>query len=253
MAGMEAVEVVVAHEERTTLRVGDMFLKIDADQSRTDREAAGMALAPIPTPTVLWRKPHVLAIAAVPGIALGRLGEPSPASSAAWAAAGAAIRRLHQAPLPPWISPGRDELAAELDIECEWLITNDVLPADLVVPNRRIAGAALRPWTPVFTHGDLQITHIFVDGDQVTGVIDWSEASQGDALWDLATLTLGHEECLPDLLAGYGDDVDVDVIRAWWSLRSLGAARWLIEHGFDPGSPGAEFEVLRSQAEQATS
>jgi hypothetical protein len=37
------------------------------------------------------------------------------------------------------------------------------------------------------------------------------------------------------------------VIRAWWSLRSLRASRWLIEHGFDPSSPGCEFDVLRSQ------
>jgi hypothetical protein len=42
-------------------------------------------------------------------------------------------------------------------------------------------------------------------------------------------------------------DVDLDVIRAWWSLRSLRGARWLIEHGFDPSSPGCEFAVLRSQ------
>ena len=73
----------------------------------------------------------------------------------------------------------------------------------------------------MFTHGDLQITHVFVDGDEVTGVIDWSEASRGDALYDLAILTLGHEEHLGDVLAGYGTDVDRDVIRAWWSLRSL--------------------------------
>jgi hypothetical protein len=46
---------------------------------------------------------------------------------------------------------------------------------------------------------------------------------------------------------GYGTDVDLDVIRGWWSLRSLRAARWLIEHGFDPSSPGCEFDVLRSQ------
>jgi hypothetical protein len=35
-------------------------------------------MAPIPTPEVLaWRKPAVLALAAVRGMALGRLGEPS--------------------------------------------------------------------------------------------------------------------------------------------------------------------------------
>jgi aminoglycoside phosphotransferase (APT) family kinase protein len=188
----------------------------------------------------------VLALAAVPGAALGRLGEPSTASSAAWAAAGAAARRLHDAPLPPWSGESLDELASDLDSECEWLLANGVLPVDMITRNRRIAEAALRPWTPVFTHGDLQITHVFVDGDEITGVIDWSEAAQGDALWDLATLTLGHEERLPDLVAGYGTDVDLDVIRAWWSLRSLSASRWLIEHGFDPASPGCEFDVLRA-------
>jgi aminoglycoside phosphotransferase (APT) family kinase protein len=41
-------------------------------------------------------------------------------------------------------------------------------------------------------HGDLQITHIFTDGDEVTGVIDWSEAAPGDPLFDLAILTLGR-------------------------------------------------------------
>ncbi|WP_121177702.1 phosphotransferase family protein [Streptomyces sp. 1114.5] len=244
---MEEVELVVAHNERATLRVGDVFLKVDADQARTDIEVEAMALAPVPTPEVLWRKPPVLALAALPGTALGRLGEPSTASPAAWAAAGAAVRRLHDAPLPPW--PGRsvDELASGLDDECAWLLANDVLPADLVTRNRRIAGRALRPWTPAFIHGDLQVAHIFVAGDEVTGVIDWSEASRGDALFDLAVLTLGHQEHLGDVLAGYGTDVDLDVIRAWWSLRSLLAVRWLIEHGFDPNSPGCEFDVLRSQ------
>ena len=247
MAAVEEVEVVVAHNERATLRVGDVFLKIDADQRRTDVEVEAMAMAPIPTPEVLWRKPPVLALAALPGTALGRLGEPSTASPAAWAAAGAAARRLHDAPLPPWPGRSLDDLASHLAGECEWLVANDVLPADVVTRNRRLAETALRPWTPVFIHGDLQVDHVFVAGDEVTGIVDWSEASQGDALFDLATLTLAHEEHLGDVVAGYGTDVDLDVIRAGWSLRSLLAARWLIEHGFDPSSPGCEIDVLRSQ------
>jgi aminoglycoside phosphotransferase len=244
--GLE-VEVVVAHAERTTLRVGDLFLKIDSDQTRTDVEVEAMAAAPIPTPEVLWRKPPVLALAALPGIALGRLGEPSTASSAAWAAAGAAARMLHDAPLPPW--PGRnvDEIALRLDDECEWLVANGVLAADLVARNRQVAEAALRPWTPAFIHGDLQVTHVFVDGDEITGVIDWSEAGQGDAMYDLASLTLGHEEHLGEVVVGYGTDVDLDVIRAWWSLRSLLVIRWLVDHGFDPFATGCEVDVLRSR------
>src|SRR4249919_1116245 len=224
MAGVEEVEVVVAHQERATLRVGDVFLKIDADQTRTDVEVEAMALAPIPTPEVLWRKPP----------ALGRLGEPSTASPAAWAAAGAAARRLHAAPLPPWPGESLDEIASHLDGECEWLVTNGVLPTDLVTANRHVAEAALRPWTPVFTHGDLQVTHVFVAGAEVTGVLDWSEAGPGDAQFDLAILTLGHEERLGDVAAGYGTDVDLDAIRGWWSWRSLVVVRWLAEHGFGP-------------------
>jgi aminoglycoside phosphotransferase len=247
MADVEEVEVVVAHSERATVRVGDVFLKIDANQTNIDVEVEAMAMAPIPTPEVLWRKPPVLALAALPGTALGRLGEPSIASPATWAAAGAAVRKLHDAPLPPWPGRSLDGIRSNLDSECAWLTANGVLPTDLVTRNRQVAEAALRPWTPVFVHGDLQICHVFVAGDVVTGVLDWSEASQGDALYDLAILTLGHEDHLGDLLAGYGIDVDLDVIRGWWSLRSLQAARWLIEHGFDPNSRGCEFDVLRAR------
>ncbi len=154
---------------------------------------------------------------------------------------------LHDAPLPPW--PGRsvNELAAQLDEESEWLVANDVLPTEVVTRNRQFAEAALRPWTPVFIHGDLQIAHVFVDDDEVTGVIDWSEASQGDPLFDLATLTLAHEEHLGDVVAGYGTEVDRELIRAWWSLRCLLVVRWLIDHGFGPLEELPEVAVLRSQ------
>jgi aminoglycoside phosphotransferase len=248
MASVEQVEVVLTSNDRVTLRVGDVFLKIDADQARTDVEVEVMAIAPVPTPEILWRKPPVLALAAVPGMALGRLDEPSIASPAAWAAAGAAVRTLHDAPLPP--RPGRsvDELASRLDSECEWLVANDVLPANVVTRNRRLAEKALRPWTPVFIHGDLQVDHVFVDGDEVTGIIDWSEGSHGDALYDLATLTLAHEEHLGDVIDGYGAGVDRDLIRSWWSLRCISNVRWLVENGYGAPETFPEVAVLRSQA-----
>jgi aminoglycoside phosphotransferase (APT) family kinase protein len=246
MVDVDRVEVVVAHNERATLRVGDVFLKIDADQTRTDVEVEAMAMAPVPTPQILWRNPPVLALAAVPGTALGHLGEPSPASSTAWAAAGAAVRALHDAPLPPWPGRNLDEVASHLARECEWLVENDVLPTDVVTRNLRLAETALRPWTPVFIHGDLQVDHVFVAGDEVTGIIDWSEGSRGDALFDLATLTLGHAEHLADVIAGYGTDVDRDLVRGWWSLRCLSNVRWLVEHGYGPPEAYPEVAVLRS-------
>ncbi len=245
---MTEVEVVVAHNERATVRVGEVFLKIDANQSNTDVEVEAMRRAPVPTAQILWRKPPVLAIAALPGNALGRLGEPSTTSSMAWVATGAAVRMLHDAPLPPWPGRSLDDIASELDRECAWLTRSGVVASGVITSNRRIAETALRPWTPAFTHGDLQASHVFVTGDEVTGVIDWSEAAQGDPLYDLATLTLGHPEHLDDVVEGYGADVDLEVIKAWWSLRSLRGVRWLVEHGFDPAAQGCEVDVLNRQA-----
>src|SRR3982751_201763 len=114
MADVDGIEVVVAHTERATLRVGEVFLKIDPDEARIDAEVLAMGLAPVPTAEILWRRPPVLALAALPGQALGRLEEPSTASPAEWAAAGAALRTLHEAPLPP--RPGRsvDQLGSRL-------------------------------------------------------------------------------------------------------------------------------------------
>jgi aminoglycoside phosphotransferase (APT) family kinase protein len=252
MLDVDEVEVIVAHSQRATLRVGDVFLKIDSDQGNIDIEVEAMRLAPVPTAPVLWRRPPVLALAALRGMPLGRLGQPSSASTAAWVAAGAAVRALHAAPLPPW--PGRDvaELAARVADGSEWLVANDVLPTDVVTRNRRLAETALRAWTPVFVHGDLQVDHVFVDGDEVTGILDWSEAAQGDALYDLATLTLGYPDRLDDVIAGYGTDVDRELIRAWWSLRCLSNVRWLVEHGYGPPETYPEVAVLlRSGREPA--
>jgi aminoglycoside phosphotransferase (APT) family kinase protein len=199
----------------------------------------------------------VLALAAVPGVALGVLGEPSHESPAAWRAVGAAIRSLHDAPLPPWTSSqcqqqpvlngrGTYSFPPLFESECEWLVANDVVSGDVLGRNREIAEAVLRPWTPVFVHGDLQIVHVFVDGEEVTGVVDWSEGGRGDPMHDLATLTLAHEEHLDDVVSGYGGDVDVEAIRGYWSLRSLTVIRWLVEHGY--GDPGTfpEVAVLNS-------
>ena len=53
----------------------------------------------------------------------------------------------------------------------------------------------------MFIHGDLQIVHVLDDGDGASGVGDWSEGGQGDAMYDLATLTLAHEEHLYGVMA----------------------------------------------------
>lgn len=111
--------------------------------------------------------------------------------------------------------------------------------------NRRLAETALRPWTPGFVHGDLHLDHVFVDGDEVSGIIDWSKAAQGDALFNLATLARGHPEHLGDVIAGYATSVDHTLIRAWWSLRCLSNVRRLAEHVFGPLEAMPDVAVLR--------
>ena len=100
----------------------------------------------------------------------------------------------------------------------------------------------------MFIHGDLQIVHVLDDGDEASGVGDWSEGGRGDAMYDLATLTLAHEEHLDDVAAGYGGDIDIDVIRAYWSLRCLMEIRWLVEHGYGAPATFPEVAVLSSMS-----
>jgi aminoglycoside phosphotransferase (APT) family kinase protein len=234
MVQVANVEVIVSHHERATVRVGDVFLKIDGDDGRLDVEVGAMRLAPVPTPEIRWRRPNVLALGRVGGEELGLPGVESTASPAAWAAAGAAARALHAAPLPPWPGWSLDEFRGHLGDACTWLLDRGVVPPDVVHAHRALAEIAIRPWTPVFTHGDYQSAHVFVDGDTVSGIIDWADACQGDALYDLAVLTAGHGERLDDVERGYGADLDRDVIRGWWSFRRLASVRWMTEHGFDP-------------------
>ena len=246
MATVNEVDVVLANNDRVTVRVGDTFLKIDADQERANVEVEAINLAPVPTPEIVWRQPPVLALAGVSGRTLGRLGQPSTASPRAWAAVGAAVRTLHDAPLPPW--PGRtvSQVESRLTEECNWLADNGVLPPEVLARNRHLAESVLRPWTPAFIHGDLHLEHVFVDGDTVTGIIDWSEACQGDSLYDIASLTLANEDRLDDFLAGYGGEAERDIIRGWWSWRCLVAIRWLTENGYGSPADLPEVAVLRS-------
>jgi aminoglycoside phosphotransferase (APT) family kinase protein len=236
------VEVVLAHADRAVVRLGDVFVKADVDGDRSARELAALtADVGVPVPPVLWHRagaPHLLALAALPGVPLGRLGEPSPRGAAGWRAAGAAARRLHDQAAPPGLrAPSRYRLQ-RLDDLTRWLLARaDVDPA-VIERHAERARTALAPTTAsTLVHGDLQAAHVFVDPstDQVTGILDWSDAGLGDPHHDLAVLTVGHAEHLDDVLEGYGPGPDRRRIEAHWSLRRLGAVRWMVEHGLDAG------------------
>jgi Ser/Thr protein kinase RdoA (MazF antagonist) len=241
--------VVVAHQERVTLRVGDVYVKVDVEDGRIQREVDALAAATgVPRPEVRWQHEHVVALSEVVGVPLGVLGAPSPSTPAAWRNAGAMARELHSHPLPPWTAWDHRGFTEFIDGECRWLYDHGVAPTTTIDAVRRQVEPALRPFPVVFTHGDLQAAHVLVEDDDVRGIIDWADACQGDALFDLAILTVGHTEHLDDVLEGYGVEVDRDVVRGWWALRRLASLRWMLEHGFDASG---DLACLEATAEGA--
>jgi hypothetical protein len=54
---VEHVEIVLANNDRMTLRVGDVSLKIDAESNPPRRRGRDNAMAPAPTPEAPWRPP----------------------------------------------------------------------------------------------------------------------------------------------------------------------------------------------------
>lgn len=87
----------------------------------------------------------------------------------------------------------------------------------------------------VFTHNDLGVEHVLVDGGRVTGIIDWSDAAIADPAVDLGRILrdLGPS-ALDRALTAYGAD-NGDALRG----RALFYARCtLLEdlaHGLHPG------------------
>ena len=114
-------------------------------------------------------KPPVLALAALPG--RSRPPRRAVARITGGVDRGGCCRAdLHDAPLPPW--PGRSLDGSHRDWTANANGSSGTRPStNLVTRNRQVAEAALGRGHPC-SDGDLQMTHVFVDGDEITGVID---------------------------------------------------------------------------------
>ncbi|MEQ7124428.1 aminoglycoside phosphotransferase family protein [Actinopolymorpha sp. B11F2] len=63
----------------------------------------------------------------------------------------------------------------------------------------------------VLLHGDLHPRHVFADGDEFTGIIDWGDVAAGDPVFDLSRFSRADPASLTFLLDGYGLDLDSDL------------------------------------------
>ena len=145
-------------------------------------------------------------------------GAPITAGHSAFREVGSRLRRLHRTPLPRFGTLAevawndRDEFVLR---DVSWLAFLHRICEDtrrIGVDAARAAEVAIGARVDAFDavgigvlcHGDLKTAHILVDGDRLSGIIDWGDAVVADPLWDIARF--GHRadpESLALLLAGY--------------------------------------------------
>ena len=241
MAEVEVVASAHSVEGARSLRVGDVFLKIDADQTRTDVEVAATALAPIPDPgrscggqprppraqppSRDWHRP--------PRGAVNRFGSgvvPRPVRLHGIPACLAAATGGPVGASASWHGASR--------ASSHWLVANNVSSTPEVVtrnrPGRR--GAALGRGRRCSIHGDpLQIeAHVFVDDDVVSRRHRLVRGFLGRRAVRPCHSRSHTRSALATSSPATASTSTSTRSAAWWSWRSLVVVRWLVEHGFEP-------------------
>jgi hypothetical protein len=135
--------------------------------------------------------------------------------------AGECVRRSH-ALVDSSVSWG-----AELSRTLEQL---DVLPTELASRVREVMPRfidGVSGVTPVLLHGDLHPRHLYADGSDLTGILDWGDARYGDPLFDLARVSMAGPEATTAFRDGYGaidaPGTTLAKYRVLWSLMALQA------------------------------
>jgi aminoglycoside phosphotransferase (APT) family kinase protein len=220
----------------------DVVAKAYEDTAALTYEARVLELARdrgAPVPEVLAFEPGppaVLVMTRVPGSPLTSAMGEAPAAQA-----GAALGRVHELPAAPPYSGGQHRweefVAWWAEREAATCARLGILSgAEAAAAASRIAAArdllARRP--TVLIHGDLQPDHVVVAAGRLTGLIDFVDAQPGDALLDVAVLTLWDRALTGPVLRGLGlaaDGTTALLLDRYQLLRHLAAAAWLYERG----------------------
>ena len=101
------------------------------------------------------------------------------------------------------------------------------------------------PESTAACHGDLHFRHVLVDGDRVSGLIDWIDLCRGDPALDLQIVwSVLPPETRGAFLAEYGDVEDATLLRARVVAVFLCTA--LLEYAHHEGLPAIEREAIVS-------
>jgi macrolide phosphotransferase len=107
-------------------------------------------------------------------------------------------------------------------------------------------------FVPCCVHGDLAEENVLVEGDAITGIVEWAEARVADPADDFARLALGAgEPALDPVIAAYAgarhEPIDAALRRRARLSGELALARWLM-HGVNSGDDeivGDAVQMLR--------
>lgn len=239
---------------RVTIGAERFIVKTDDDVETVGREVAGQrraAAAGVRVPQLIAATNGAFAMRWVDGVTLR--DHPTPG---AWHDTGAQIRIAHDLGGGPPFGTGFGGFEPEqptwrefFEAFAESMLRGCERDLDFpAAPSARIR-AALRAAAPLldaphlaWCHGDLQPEHVLVDPatDRVAAIIDWADQGSGDIGWDVAVLTIDHNEHREAFLTGYGADDELRValgqlLPLYSVVRLIGEAGWFAEHGYPPG------------------
>ncbi len=223
IAGVESVQGFVGNQTfRLHTAAGETFYLKSGDAMEAEARACDLARSVgVPAPRIVAVDPTYLICAETPG------GPVDAGASTVIAATGRHLRALHE------ITGSGSDWASVLIQPVDVLHKlADIIPPDLV---RRLR-ATIPPFVdtvaevqPVLLHGDLHPRHLYAVGNELTGIIDWGDATYGDPLFDVARFSMAGERATRALLAGYGieqtpaRDRTLSLYRVLWSLMALHA------------------------------
>jgi aminoglycoside phosphotransferase (APT) family kinase protein len=146
-----------------------------------------------------------------------------------------ALAAVHRMPADPALAPATEEPLAQLRALHDHLDE----PHPVFELAFRTLGADRGPERTALVHGDFRMGNLMIDGDRVTGVLDWELTHLGDPIEDLGWLCvpawrfsrpenpaagLGTREQLLDAYARHaGFAPSVDELRRW---ELTGTLRW---------------------------
>jgi aminoglycoside phosphotransferase (APT) family kinase protein len=238
----DAVEPLVVWPERATYRVSfgrESFVLKGEDahpgwrpELPTEIDAHRHAAANgIPVPELLATEDTAFAMRWVEGVPVHVHD-----SEAGWRATAEVVRAIHA--LEPigtvGVGFGGDDntwfgsLLAEVDFEAPRCLELGLEPAALERVRAALHDARtdIERAPVVWCHGDLQPDHVLInpETDDVVAVIDWSDHGCADGAWDVALLTLDHDQLGAERSR---------LVPLYQQVRLLGEMRWLADHGFD--------------------